>query len=86
MANTILFIGLGIIILSIAITLIRFVMGPSVLDRVVAFDVMGLVAISIISILAHLLGRFIYIDVALVYGLLSFLGVLVVARYWERGL
>ena len=31
-------------------------------------------------------GRFIYLDVALVYGLLSFLGVLAVARYLEDGL
>jgi multicomponent Na+:H+ antiporter subunit F len=31
-------------------------------------------------------GRHIYLDVALVYALLSFLGVIAVARYLERGL
>ena len=31
-------------------------------------------------------GRFIYLDVALVYGVLSFLAVLAIARYLERGL
>ena len=86
MANTILMVAVGISLLSVAISLIRFIKGPSVLDRVVAFDVVGIIAISIISILAHTLSRFIYIDVAIVYGLLSFIGVLVVARYWERGL
>ena len=79
MADTILFISVLISLLSIAIILVRFIIGPSVLDRVVAFDAAGIIAISLIVILAHMLGRYIYIDVALVYGLLSFIGVLVVA-------
>ncbi|MBI9108094.1 MAG: sodium:proton antiporter [Spirochaetales bacterium] len=86
MADKILFIAAGISLLSIFIALLRFIKGPSVLDRVVAFDVISIIAISVICILAFLLRRFIYVDVALVYGLLSFLGVLVVARYYERGL
>jgi len=73
-------------LLSIFIALIRFIKGPSVLDRVVAFDVISIISISVICILALMLKRFIYVDVALVYGLLSFIGVLVVARYYERGL
>jgi len=39
-----------------------------------------------IALIAHTTSRFIYIDVALVYGLLSFLSVLAVARYLEKGL
>jgi multicomponent Na+:H+ antiporter subunit F len=39
----------------------------------------------VIALLAHVADRFIYLDVALVYGLLSFLGVLAVARYLEKG-
>lgn len=86
MADKILYLSVLITLLSVAITLVRFVKGPSVLDRIVAFDTASIIAISLIAILAHMLGRFIYIDVALVYGLLSFIGVLVVARYYERGL
>ncbi len=86
MADKILIIAAAISLLSIFIALIRFIKGPSVLDRVVAFDAISIIAISVICILAYLLKRFIYVDVALVYGLLSFLGVLVVARYYERGL
>ena len=86
MADIILMIAAGISLLSIFIALIRFIKGPSVLDRVVAFDVINIIAISLICILAYMLKRFVYVDVALVYGLLSFLGVLVVARYYERGL
>jgi multicomponent Na+:H+ antiporter subunit F len=43
-------------------------------------------ALSAVAFLAHHLGRAIYLDVALVYGLISFLGVVAVARHMERGL
>ena len=86
MADNILLTAAVISLLSIFIALLRFIKGPSVLDRVVALDVISIIAISVIAILAYMFRRAIYIDVALVYGLLSFLGVLVVARYYERGL
>ena len=86
MDEKIVFVSIAISLLSVAVALIRFLKGPSVLDRVVAFDVIGIISMGVICLLAHLLGRFIYVDVALVYGLLSFLGVLTVARYFERGL
>ncbi|MBI9102072.1 MAG: sodium:proton antiporter [Spirochaetales bacterium] len=86
MADQIILVSVIIILISIGIILIRFIIGPSILDRVVAFDTASIIAMSLIVILAHLLERFIYVDVALVYALLSFIGVLVVARYYERGL
>lgn len=66
--------------------LLRFLLGPTLPDRVVAFDVLTIIGISVIVLIAHGAGRIIYIDAALVYGLLSFLGVVVVGRYLERGL
>ncbi|MBK9160249.1 MAG: cation:proton antiporter [Nitrosomonadales bacterium] len=68
------------------LALYRFLRGPSDADRVVAFDVLTIVSITGIVIAALAEGRGIYLDVALVYALLSFLGVIVVARYLERGL
>jgi multicomponent Na+:H+ antiporter subunit F len=68
------------------LALYRFLKGPSVADRVVAFDVMTIVGTCVIVLVSYLLGRGIYLDVALIYALLSFLGVIVVARYLERGL
>jgi multicomponent Na+:H+ antiporter subunit F len=65
--------------------LVRFIKGPTPADRVVAFDVMSIVSISFIVFIALLGDRLIYLDVALVYALLSFLGVIVFARYLERG-
>ncbi len=68
------------------LTLWRFFKGPTPADRVVAFDVLTIISITGIVFGALVEGRSIYLDVALVYGLLSFLGVIVVARYLERGL
>lgn len=72
--------------LALLLALYRFVRGPSTADRVVAFDVMTIVGITGIGLLALVEVRGIYLDVALVYALLSFLGVIVIARYLERGL
>ena len=49
-------------------------------------DVLTIIAIVLIALYAHIADRFVYLDVAAVYGLLSFLGVLAVARYLEKGL
>lgn len=72
--------------LALLLALYRFLKGPSSGDRVVAFDVLTIVSITGIVLIALVEGRGIYLDVALVYALLSFLGVIVIARYLERGL
>lgn len=86
MADQILMVAMGLIALSILFGLIRLVKGDTDTDRVIAVDLLTIVAMSVIVLAAHLANRFIYVDVAIVYGLLSFLGVLAVARYIERGL
>ena len=86
MVNTILTIAVAIIMLSIAIVIIRFVKGKSSVDRVVAFDIMTIASISLIAIISQLAGRIIYLDIALVYGLLSFLAVIIISKYLEKSL
>ncbi|PCI41334.1 MAG: cation:proton antiporter [Rhodospirillaceae bacterium] len=61
--------------------LYRFVRGPVAVDRVVAFDVLTVISITAIVLIALIENRIVYLDVALVYALLSFLGVIVIARY-----
>jgi len=85
MAEIILDLAFVLIFLSMVFGIIRLVIGPEIVDRVVAIDLLTIIAIAVIALLAHIANRFIYLDVALVYGLLSFLGVLAVARYLEKG-
>ncbi|MDA3909936.1 MAG: monovalent cation/H+ antiporter complex subunit F [Bacteroidales bacterium] len=86
MINTILIISAGFISLALLFSLYRFIKGPSVSDRVVSFDIITISSLTLIALIAYISGRSIYIDVALVYGLLSFIGVIIVARYLERGI
>ena len=86
MVNTILTIAVVIILLSIVITLIRFIIGKTAVDRVIAFDVSTIASIALIGIMAYLTQRVIYLDVAIVYGLLGFLAVIIIAKYLEKSL
>jgi multicomponent Na+:H+ antiporter subunit F len=86
LADFFLFIAAVLIFFGIMFGVLRLVLGRTVVDRVVAVDMLTIISISLIALYAHVSGRFIYLDVALVYGVLSFLSVLAVARYLERGL
>ncbi len=86
MADVIFAVATCMMLIGILLAMLRFILGPSAVDRAIAFDAMTIITLSLITVIAHFSGRFIYLDVALVYGLLSFLGVLAVARYLEKGL
>jgi multicomponent Na+:H+ antiporter subunit F len=85
LADTILLFAGLLILLSIVLSVLRLVLGPTMVDRVVAIDTLTVISLSLVALYAHLSGRFVYLDVALVYGLLSFLAVLALARFLEKG-
>ena len=83
--------GLELLFLSlmaagIALTFTRAGLGPTTSDRVVGVDGSVTITIALMVFLAAVFDRQIYLDVALVYAVLGFIGVLAVARYMERGL
>jgi len=75
-----------ILLISIFITLYRFLKGPTLSDRVVAFDVMGIMSVSLLVLLALYFQRSLYIDIALLIGLIGFLGAAIFGRYIEKGI
>jgi len=86
LADIIIQIAAVLIFLAILCGVVRLVLGKTLVDRIVAVDMLTVISISLIALYAHVSGRFVYIDVALVYGLLSFLAVLAIARFLEKGL
>ncbi len=86
MADLIVQIATVIALLGLIIAAIRFVLGPSGPDRAVALDTLTIISTTLIVLIALFAGRVIYIDIAMVYALLSFLGVIAIARYLEGGL
>jgi len=85
LADILLRIAAVLIFFSIVFGVLRLIIGRTVVDRVVAIDMLTVVSIALVALYAHLSGRFVYLDVALVYGLLSFLAVLAIARFLEKG-
>ncbi|MEO5366997.1 MAG: monovalent cation/H+ antiporter complex subunit F [Magnetococcus sp. WYHC-3] len=85
MAESFILVAAALAAVAFLLALARFIAGPTPADRVVAFDVMTIVSVTGIVLIALVSQRAIYLDVALIYALLSFLGVIVVARYLERG-
>jgi multicomponent Na+:H+ antiporter subunit F len=85
MADFLVYLAATLAGVAFVLALTRFIVGPTSADRIIAFDGLTIISITGIVLTALAEGRGIYLDVALVYALLSFLGVIVVARYIERG-
>jgi multicomponent Na+:H+ antiporter subunit F len=75
------FIG-GAVLLCIA----RMVAGPTSADRAVALDTMTTVVTGLIVVLGLMFRRYVYLDVALVYAVLMFIGSVAIARFLEKGI
>lgn len=64
--------------------LIRAWRGPSIPDRMVAIDIMGILAVGMTALLAVITKRDFLIDVALAWIFLSFIGTLALAKYLDH--
>lgn len=75
------------IVLSICIgvIMIRLFIGPTPPDRLVGLDTLNTLVISSMVVLGIAFKSAIYIDVAIVYALLSFVTTLFIAKYIEKG-
>ncbi len=82
----VLFIALFFMVVGLIFAAIRFIKGPTAGDRAVALDTLTTIGVAGLVLLAYVFGRFIYLDVSLVYGVLGFIGVIVIARYLEGAL
>lgn len=74
-----------VLLLSFAVVLYRFFHGPTQWDRLLAYNSASNRVIIILAIVAILTKQDIYLDVAIVYAALSFLGLVILARFTERG-
>ncbi|OYT12285.1 MAG: cation:proton antiporter [Bacteroidetes bacterium 4572_112] len=84
--NIVFIITFSLMLLGVILSLVRFVKGPSSADRVVALDTMSIIATAAFALMALVFDRYMYIDIALIYAVLGFIGVIVIARYLEGAL
>jgi multisubunit Na+/H+ antiporter MnhF subunit len=76
-------IALGLLGIGLLLGVIRFVIGPTTPDRIVAADTLSILITAGLAWIALLLDSPVYLSVALVYGALSFVGTVALARALE---
>jgi len=76
---------LGVLLLSVLMAIIRVVKGPTAPDRIVGLDTINTLVIVGMVIFGLAEKSVIYIDVAIIYALLSFISTLFIAKYLEGG-
>ncbi|MGB0682911.1 MAG: monovalent cation/H+ antiporter complex subunit F [Magnetovibrionaceae bacterium] len=64
-----------------ALALVRALIGPTVYDRILAVNTFGTVTVMLIAVLGFLMGRPEWLDIALLYALINFIGTIAVSRY-----
>lgn len=72
------------ILVTMALALVRALMGPSVYDRVLAVNMFGTKTALLLSVVAFLYGRPDFLDLALAYALINFVGVLAVLEFFQK--
>ena len=85
MIELMLCISLVLFTLSIAIVLYRIIRGPSMPDRVIAMDTLGVNLISGIAVISILLKTKAFLEAILIIGILSFLSTIALSKFLERG-
>ena len=69
--------------IALLLGLLRLILGPGSGDRIVAADTLSVITTAGLAGLAAVLDNAIYLDVALIYGVLAFVGVVAIARTIE---
>jgi multicomponent Na+:H+ antiporter subunit F len=68
-------------LVTMALALVRALLGPSIYDRLLAANMFGTKTVLLLSVVAFLYGRPDFLDLALVYALINFVGVIAVLEF-----
>lgn len=78
------FIIFPILSFSIVLVFYRFFRGPTISDRIVAVDLLVTIGIGVIAVYSILTDQPTFLDIALIFGLIAFLGTLAYSTYLEK--
>ena len=73
------------LLVCMAMTLVRSILGPTVFDRVLAVNSFGTKTVLLIAVIGFLAGRPDFLDLALVYALMNFIGTIAVMKFSRFG-
>ena len=72
-----------LVLVAMALALVRALRGPTVYDRILAVNVFGTATVIMISLVGFMIRASDFIDIALIYALISFTSTLAVLRFTE---
>jgi len=73
------------VLVAMALAMARALLGPTVYDRVLAVNMFGTKTVLMIAVLGFLAGRPDFLDLALLYALINFVGTLAVLKFFQYG-
>lgn len=73
------------LLVCMVLSMIRSIAGPTVFDRILALNCFGTKTVLLIAVFGFLTGRPDFLDIALVYALMSFIGTIAVMKYTRFG-
>ena len=71
------------ILIGAAIVLVRTLKGPTVFDRILGVNMIGTKAVMVLCLLGFLMGRSGFLDIALLYALINFIGTIAILKFVE---
>ncbi len=77
-------VALDLLAAAVLLALFRLVKGPDSADRIVALDLISVLIVAFLAAFSVYAEESAYLDVAIAYGLVAFLGTVALARYLER--
>ena len=75
-------VGAAAVTITMLLALLRALLGPSVYDRVLAVNMLGTKTVLLLALTAFLMGRPDFIDLAITYALINFIGVIAVLQFF----
>jgi multisubunit Na+/H+ antiporter MnhF subunit len=85
MLDTVTHVALVTLGMALLIAVVRLVRGPTLPDRIVAMDLIGVLVIALIVVLGASTGVRATLDAAIVIALIGFVGTVAYATYVQRG-
>ena len=69
------------VLVTMLLALVRVLRGPTVYDRILAANMFGTKTVLFIAVLGYLSGRPEFLDLALVYILINFIGIISILKF-----
>ena len=77
-------VAFALLAIAAVVAFVRVLRGPTLPDRVVSIDLVGVLVVGMTVVAAAVTGEAAFLDVAMVIALVSFVGTIAYARYIER--